>query len=59
MTKTLFNFGRSNRLSLVSVVDDHDFDQMVGYWLSGRIVGRYVAVMIPWRKRLDEGRVTP
>ena len=47
----LFNFGRNNRLSLATVVDEHDYELVVGRWLSGRVLGRYVSVVIPWRSR--------
>lgn len=48
---TLFNFGRRNHLTIATVVDDDDFDRIVGRWLSGRVLGRYVSLFIPWRAR--------
>ena len=50
-TLTFFNFGRRNHLSLSTVVDDDDHKLVLGRWLSGRIFGRYVSIMIPWRHR--------
>lgn len=49
----IFNFGRNNRLSLTRIVADDDYDMMVGWWLSGRIFGRYISYFFPIRpKRL-------
>jgi hypothetical protein len=48
---TFFNFGRNNHLSLCSIVDDDDYHLIVGRWISGRIFGRYISIVIPWRER--------
>lgn len=48
---TLFDFGRANHLSIVIVVDDDDYEQGVGYWLSGRLLGRYISILIPWTRK--------
>lgn len=47
-----FDLGHANQLALATVVDDNDWDQQVAFWLSGRIVGRYVSIRIPWRRRI-------
>lgn len=47
----LFNFGPSNNLGWCAVRDDDDVDQQVGVWVSGRLLGLYISVKIPWRKR--------
>lgn len=49
---TFFNFNRRWRLSLSTVVSDDDYHRIIGKWLSGRLWGRYVSVLIPWRGRL-------
>lgn len=49
---TIFDFGRSNRLGLAKIVSDDDFDRQIGVWLSGRLLGRYVSLFVPWRRRL-------
>lgn len=46
-----FNFGRANHLGLALVVSDDDYDLQTGWWLNGRILGRYVNVVIPWRRQ--------
>ena len=46
---TLFDFGRNNQLSWSQVCSDDCFSCNVGYWLNGRIFGRYVSVFVPWR----------
>lgn len=51
MMIVLFDFGHNNRLSLGSVYADDEWDQQIGIWLSGRLFGRYVSVLIPWRTR--------
>lgn len=48
---TLFNLNRANRLCLVPIVSDDDHGQQVAYWLNGRILGCYVTIRIPWRRR--------
>lgn len=55
---TRFNFGRANHLSLCQVVSDDDYDKVVAIWLSGRILGRYVSISIPWRGRLRRRKRT-
>lgn len=47
----IFNFNRSNRLSISDVVADDDYGRVVSLWLSGRIFGRYVSLSIPWEGR--------
>ena len=49
---TLFNFNRNNRLGTARVVADDDYSQQTGIWLSGRVLGFYISVRFPWRKRL-------
>ena len=40
----IFNFGRSNRVSVCRLVDDYGvFD---GWWISGRILGRYISWIV-------------
>jgi hypothetical protein len=51
MNLTFFNFGKRNRLSLCPVVDDDDYNLVIGHWLSGRLFGHYISLMIPWRYR--------
>jgi hypothetical protein len=51
-----FNFSRANHLSLSTIVDDNDYDLIVGRWISGRIFGRYVSIFIPWKGRRDGAR---
>jgi hypothetical protein len=50
--RLFFNFSRNNRLSLCGVVDD-DTLEPTGWWLSGRVFGRYLSYFIPrcWRTR--------
>ena len=48
---TLFNFGRANHLGTCGVVDDDDYSLIVGYWVSGRIFGRYISMLVPWKHR--------
>jgi hypothetical protein len=38
-----------NRIALSRIYDDHDADWQVGWWLNGKILGRYVSVLFPWR----------
>jgi len=54
MMPRLFNFGRNNRLSLGRIVADDDCGLQVAWWLSGRIFGRYISVIIPWHRRLHD-----
>lgn len=49
---TIFNFGRRNHLALGAVVDDVDYNQQIMWWLSGRVLGRYVSKKFPYRRRL-------
>jgi hypothetical protein len=49
----LFDFGRANHLYLAIVVSNDDHRQQISRWLSGRIFGLYISIMIPWRKRLS------
>lgn len=42
-----FNFGRSNRLGIAPICSDEDYHLWTGWWLSGRICGRYVSYY--WR----------
>jgi hypothetical protein len=47
----LINFGRSNHLGWVAVIDNDDWQRRAGYWLNGRIFGRYVSLFVPWKGR--------
>jgi hypothetical protein len=46
----IFDFGRSNRLSLTSMVDEDAKSTSglvhVRWWLNGRIFGKYISVFI-------------
>lgn len=55
-TWTVFDFGRANHLALATVVDDEDFNQQIGLWLSGRLLGFLVSILVPWRRLLDVHR---
>ena len=40
-----FNFGRSNRLFLVTVCAADDY-RTLGYWISGRLLGCYISLRL-------------
>ena len=44
----LFNWGRRNNLVWSHVVADDDFGRTVGWWLNGRLFGRYISYYLPW-----------
>lgn len=50
---TFFDFGRANRLGATRIVSDDDWGRQVAWWLNGRVLGCYVSVSIPWRRRLS------
>lgn len=50
MRVNLFDFGRRNHLSIAPIVADEDHGCVVGHWLNGRVLGRYVSLFMPfWR----------
>ena len=44
-----------NRIGFARVVDDDDYDQQIGWWVSGRVLGRYFSFTIPWRRKVTRG----
>ena len=44
----LFNFSRSNRLSICPLVDERGNE--CGRWLSGRIAGKYISFVLSYGK---------
>lgn len=53
MARWGFDFGHNNHLNFgCPIVSDDDYDDTVGWWTSGRLLGRYVSVMVPnpWSK---------
>lgn len=52
----LFNFGRNNRLNIFTpIYSDIDWNEVIGWWTSGRILGKYISIYVPkfWRKMYD------
>lgn len=43
---TLFDFGRSNRLSITPVYSDAPPYARAYWWISGRVLGRYISVTV-------------
>lgn len=47
-----FNFGRNFRLGATQVCSDDDYSRIVGIWISGRIFGLYINIMLPnWGRK--------
>ena len=44
---TPFHISRRHHLGLVRVVHDDDYGLTIGWWLNGRIFGRYVSLFVP------------
>jgi hypothetical protein len=51
-SKMRIYFSKGNRASISPVCDDYDFHKLVGYWLSGKVFGRYFNLFVPWKGRV-------
>lgn len=52
----IFNINRNNRLSTCKIVDGTNKGRFVhvAYWISGRILGKYISINIPIPKIFQE-----